>query len=500
MAIRILQPLLGVDKSNPFFEILFDPKLPDDLLVHFGMKFLEKVPRNSFQEKLLIARLFNAGFNQTILSETFGYDRKTMRRWGNLLKSGEPENIKRIGEGQGASKKITNDRLQYIFYLFDNHSEEHGCHINNFIVDKYSELYRETVSYETIRLKLSERKKKLAEKEAEACYVGNARETIWNSRSEYPLILYSEELKIRNKFLYLTGDIMREKSFNSVGNGENTCKNDIASGREFEKNSKYSPHRPVLCSKNFPMVDAVFSKVFSCHHIGILLSRIFLDFISDGLDDISNIVRQWIAMILTGRQNIEQGQSLNYRALELFIGEQKASANKQRDKLKDIAEPENINLLFRQNIRMIGAEHDETFFLDPHGVPYTGQLPTLKCWLGCSHSIGKGYYLDLIHTLKGEPVFSVIDDNYYDLRQRFLADIKKFREILGGDKHRLLTIVVDRAIYDVEFMKLARTENIHIVTWEKNYKKGLWDANSEYPVKTFFMMKYRNKKEDTYTY
>ena len=110
---------------------------------------------------------------------------------------------------------------------------------------------------------------------------------------------------------------------------------------------------------------------------------------------------------------------------------------------------------------MIKAQNDDTFLLDPHGVPYTGQLPILKCWLGGSHSIGKGYYLDLIHTLEGEPVFSIINDNYYDLRQRFFSIVKEFRNILGGDVERLLTIVVDRAIYDVGFMKQAITEKIH---------------------------------------
>ena len=47
-----LQPLLGIDKSNPFFEVLFNPDTPDELLVHFGMRLLETVPRNSFQSKL----------------------------------------------------------------------------------------------------------------------------------------------------------------------------------------------------------------------------------------------------------------------------------------------------------------------------------------------------------------------------------------------------------------------------------------------------------------
>ena len=500
MTADTLHPLLGLDRSNPLFEILFKPDIPDELLIHFGMKFLEKVHRNSFHEKLLIARFFNAGFNQNRLSEVFGYDRKTMRRWGNLLKSGKAEDLNKICEGQGAPKKITDDRLLYIFYLFDKHYEEHGCHIDTFIVKGYFEVYHEKISRETIRLKLVERKKQLKEKRIEVNYIREEKNIILTSKCEYPIVLYSEELKTRNKVLGFTGDIMGRKASDFVENGENTCKNDIIPATVFGKNSKYSPHRPVSCGKNFPIVDAVFSKVFSCHHIGILLSRIFLDFVSESLDDISNIVRQWLAMILSGCQNIEQGQGLNYRALELFIGEQKTSANKQRDKLKSIADFENIKLLFKQNIRMIGAEYDETFFLDPHGVPYTGQLPTLKCWLGNSHKVGKGYYLDLIHTLKGEPVFSIIDDNYYDLRQRFLADIRKFREILDGDKNRSLTIVVDRAIYDVEFMKLVRTKNVHIITWEKNYKKGFWEANPKCPVKTFFIMKYRNKKEDTYTY
>jgi|MDTC01.2.fsa_nt_gb hypothetical protein len=500
MTVEILQPLLGLDRLNPLFEILFKPDIPDELLVHFGMKFLEKVRRNSLHEKLLIARFFNAGFNQDKLSEAFEYDRKTMRRWGNLLKSGEPEDINKIGEGQGAPKKITDDRLQYIFYLFDKHYEEQGCHIGTFIVNEYFEVYHEKISHEAIRLKLVERKKEFKEKRIEVSYIPNGKDIICDSKSRYPVILYSEELKERNRFSYLIGNIMSKKAFDLAEDGENTCGNDIISASVFEKKSKYSPQRPISAGKNFPIVDTVSSRVFSCHHIGILLSRIFLDFISENLDDISNIVRQWIAMILSGCQNIEQGQGLNYRALELFIGEQKTSANKQRDRLKEIADFENINLLFKQNIRMIKAEYDDTFLLDPHGVPYTGQLPTLKCWLGSSHSVGKGYYLDLIHTIRGEPVFSIIDDNYYDLRQRFLADIRKFKEILGGDKNRILTMVVDRAIYDVEFMKLARTKDIHIITWEKNYKRGLWNSNFNCSVKTFFIMKYRNKKEDTYTY
>jgi hypothetical protein len=56
----ILQPLLGQDKSNPLFEILFDSAIPNELLVYYRMHFLEKVKRSSFEEALLVARLYNA--------------------------------------------------------------------------------------------------------------------------------------------------------------------------------------------------------------------------------------------------------------------------------------------------------------------------------------------------------------------------------------------------------------------------------------------------------
>jgi hypothetical protein len=185
---------------------------------------------------------------------------------------------------------------------------------------------------------------------------------------------------------------------------------------------------------NFPLVEPLIKEIFSCHHIGLLLAKIFIDLVSFEMNGIRDIVRQWISMILSGCQNIEQGQKLNYRALTLLVGKQKTSANRQRETLKSIADKKNINLLFRQNIKLVKAGFDDTFLMDPHGVAYTGQLKILMCWLGGIHQTGKGYHLDLLHTLDGEPIFSKIDDNYFDLRQRFHSTIKDFREILGGDK------------------------------------------------------------------
>jgi len=186
MNYNTLQPLLGIDKSTPFFEVFFSPAVPDELLVHFGMRLLKTVPRNSFQRKLLIARLFNAGYNLSELSRTFIHVRKTIRNWGGLLKSGK------IEDGQGSVKKITDDRLQYIRYLFDEHHEKMGCHITTCIVNEYSKIYSDKICNETIRKIIVNRKKKLHKNEN---YNFKNKETnnIFTEKSEYPLILYSAE-------------------------------------------------------------------------------------------------------------------------------------------------------------------------------------------------------------------------------------------------------------------------------------------------------------------
>jgi hypothetical protein len=380
--------------------------------------------------------------------------------------------------------------LCYILDLFDCHHEEKGCHITSYIVKKYSDFYNERISGESIR-KIIKDRRAVREKTP----ISEKKEL------EYPLTIYSRELEMRKKLSVLSRLATLPVTFSPNVKLENPCNNSCDLSLEICEKSKHSPISTISATKTFPMIDTIFKQVLSCHHIGILLTRIFMDFISEDLGDISAIIRQWLAMILNGCHNIEQGRALNYRAFELFVGKQKTSPDKQRMALKEAATRNNITRLFSKNIEMVGADNDDTFLLDPHGVPYTGQLSILKCWLGGSHKTGKGYYLDLIHTLKGEPVFSIIDDNYYDLRQRFFAIIKEFRNVLGGDGNRFLTIIVDRAIYDVGFMKTVASEKIHIITWEKNYRKGGWEAAvGDYPTETFSIMKYRNKKEDSYLY
>jgi len=483
-----LQQLLGLDKSNPLFEIYLNPDLPDELLIYFGFQLLETVVAKSFQEKLLLARLINAGYNKEILHRTFGYDVKTMKRWGTLLKSGSPDDILKIANGQGAVRKLTDDKSNFIFYLFENNHVAEGCHILSFIKNEYETVYREQISSESLRVLLKPRRDEMKKTSAVSTAL------------VHPSVLRRGELEIREKTAEPLTDVSTDSEVENSTNWENRCENSAFSSLTVPEKSKYSPASRQPPKRGYPLTCDLIKEVFSCHHIGLLLARVFIDGISSDLGDVRDIVRQWICMILSGCRNIEQGQKLNYRALTLLVGDQIRSANQQRKILKKVADKKNVSLLFRKNIQLVDAGNGDTFLLDPHGVPYTGQLKTLLCWLGARHQTGKGYYLDLIHTPEGAPVFSTTDDNYYDLRQRFHSVIKEFRRILDGDKNRPLTIVVDRAIYDVGFMRESRCEDVHIITWEKNYRKGQWDDASKMPVQCFHIRKYRNSKEDSYIY
>jgi len=477
----ILQPLLGLDKSNPLFEILLNPKTPDLLLVHFGMHLLERVKRDTLEEQFLIARLFNADFSRKKLNETFGYDYKTMKKWGAALLSGDIDHIKKVFSGNNTKRKITPDIEKYIINLYRDIYSEYGCHSNKYIRKKVEEIFDISVGYECIRLIL---------KDESSVIIENS-----NNKDQLFLpVLYSEvcteSVKMNNYFKKLLIQSMPENMIKLDSSG----KNKENSGKEYNKKSNNYP-------TSFPSVKKLPRNNLFLHHAGLLMTRLFIDEVTLHANNTQlNVARQWISMILCGCINIEQGQKLSYKSLEFLLGPQIHSAYRQREALVRVATEENVSELLSENISFINAGFQDSFLYDPHGVPYTGQIKTLKGWIGSSHKTGKVYYQDFIHTVNGFPVFIDLDDNYYDLRDRFIQNINKFRKILDGDKNRPLTITVDRAIYDVEFMRHCRNRGIFITTWEKNYKKGKWDESFESKCVQFSIIRYRNSNEDTVPY
>lgn len=547
MKSSILHPLLGSDKSNPLIEILIDPATPEELLVHFATRHLETVTANSFEEKLLIARLYNADFSRKRLQEVFGFDRKTMQSWGDALKSGKGARIQKIFFGQGPEPKIKPVHENFIRKKYHEFFPEHGCHTNAKIREELKDTFDLDVCYETIRPILVEEKEKMAEsilaearekeeelrwpvvkysdESADADRISSLFNPIVNSHStvrersgkseniqyakklEYPLVEYTAEFESADRVPPRSNQAVNSQSIHNSTHRENpekrenTCENGASLSRESSKKSNYSPSPGQVGLPDFPTVKKIIEQPFFCHHAGLVLCRLSIDKVSKNLRRGRDIVRQWISMILCGCKNIENGQKLDYGALEFLIGKQLWSSFRQRKKLRGVATEESVLGLLRENMVFLLADGLDTFLYDPHGVGYTGMLKTLLGWLGGAHKVGKAYYQDFIHTVDGAPVFLDIDDNYYDMRDRFIINVVKFRKILSGDRDRLLTFVVDRAIYDVEYMKTLREKHhIFIITWEKNYQKGQWREISREQIRTFYIIRQKNKAEDSITY
>ncbi len=102
---------------------------------------------------------------------------------------------------------------------------------------------------------------------------------------------------------------------------------------------------------------------------------------------------------------------------------------------------------------------------------------------------------DFIHTKEGLPVYLNNGDTFDDMRVRFFKDVKRFRKIANIDDNTTITMCIDRGIFSAEvFEQVVDTDNLHIVTWEKGYKKDMW--NSENETKTGYIIKTRNNKQD----
>ncbi len=552
----ILEPLLGTCKLNPFFEILINPNTPDDLLVHFGMKHLETVKSGTFEEKLLIGRLYNAGFNRRELHETFKIDFKTMQSYGDALSSGDIDRINNLIFGQGARPKLLDFHKSYIRKKYRKYITIHGCHTTTKIHEELEYYFDLEISQESVRLIINDEKKRLeAEEEKKANLVkiqeeqieptANIKKVKGNSKSKskskskkrkkprklkgkkkkkFKSIVKNRKrekrainTKIRKRRNEKLKNIEKQKNLKNKAllnehNQENSDGEKVENTWTFSQdsclneteNSNLSPISKVT-QYGFPLAIPNNKPTHLSHHLGILLTRMYIDKISQELpveidDDSKDLLRQWIAMILLNCKNIENGQKLNYNDLFSLIGKQITTADWQRNKLHEIASEELALNMLRENLKFVNGDYLDTFLYDPHSISYTGMLPILLGWLGGSHKTGKAYYQDFIHTVDGEPVFLNLDDNYYDMRTRFPENIKKLRTILSGDQNRVLTIIVDRAIYDLKYMvDLRENHNINIITWEKNYVKGQWDDTRE-DIKKMVIQRTRNYKEDTISY
>jgi hypothetical protein len=239
-----------------------------------------------------------------------------------------------------------------------------------------------------------------------------------------------------------------------------------------------------------------FSQEGFCYYAGLLLFAPYLSRLkAHGLEHI----RQWVVTVLLGLHNVEQAKTLCFSSLDLIIGDSIRNLHVQRQELKALATPQNLDKILSFNASIVGINEHTDFYFDPHGKQYTGALKILKGWCAKVRMADKVLYTDMVHTVDGFPVYLNSIDNYDDLRERYPATVEAFREKTGIDAQKTITMVIDRGIFSRDIFKWALAQpRQHIITWEKGYKNDGWDKDA--PIKNGSLFKARNHKHDLMRY
>ena len=225
------------------------------------------------------------------------------------------------------------------------------------------------------------------------------------------------------------------------------------------------------------------------HHLGLLVFSDALNALQAGGDAAPQagpgtcgaatmMSRQWLSQLLLGAVNIEQSKLLNTGHLGVMLGfRPHKDLGRQRQCLWEIATGEVARELLRANARHVGARGQSDFLLDPHTKHYTGEKNVLKGWCPAIGHAGKAMHSDFIHSTAGHPLYFETTDNYLDLRERIFPLLDRFRTELEFGAATPMTFVIDRGIFSAEiFARFAERPDLHLVTWDKDYRKDGWDA------------------------
>ena len=476
-----LQLILGADKSNPLFSLYSPTDNSEQLEVYFGLALLEKIERgkNSFQFKLLIGRLYNAGYRRRDLSETFNTAPKTIRKWGNALKSNDFTAMEAAFAGHGVKRKLTPAIEFYARSRFRDIYPENRYDYSKLIRNEIVKYFQTELTGEALRVIFKQEKENLNISASVSPHYSRERQSA-DERSDASEPLPETVVSASGNIPVDASASCRENEYSRECICD--CESQLSSGTP--DNRKYIP--------SFAMSSDAARAPF-VHHAGILLILHMILPIIDKLP-LQNISCQWLISVLLGAVNIEQSRKLDFKALRRLAGlDFITSARHQRCALKAGSTALNRQLLFKRNARFADIETSRWFYYDPHGIKYNGMRKILKGWCGSVGKITRVHYQDFIHTQSGEPVFIKYFDNYYDLRERFFFTIPEFRKIFAAGPGQLI-FVIDRGIYGHEALTRIHNSGDVIITWEKGYKHDGW--NPDLPLTHFRLTRYRNSFQD----
>jgi transposase len=175
-----LQQLIGVDKRNPLFTI-FRETTKNEIHIYYGGILYEVIAdkKDNPEYKIMLARLYNSGVKVKSLIECFGYSYPTIKRWGEALKSGDPEKLYYALSGQGGRKKLTPEIISFAIHDFEEIYPTDKYTYSKKIRNNIKKIYKVEISSECLRPIFNELKEayhknnSLSENEKKKIYKSN---------------------------------------------------------------------------------------------------------------------------------------------------------------------------------------------------------------------------------------------------------------------------------------------------------------------------------------
>jgi len=445
------QLILGTDKRNPLFTVYGDED-EGQLHVYYGLELLEVVSddRNDPNFKMLVGRLYNAGLNLGVLQRTFQVDPKTMVRWGQALRSRDPQELLRVLAGRQADRKLTPEIEAFVRARWPDLSRAGTYGIGKRLRQEIASVFNVQICQETLRPLMGQLRGESAAPAAAGVAAPEA---------ESPAKTTAEGLPPSTPSRVDSQPVSPEATEKPCGCGPESP----------EEDSEPAP-LPAL---------AATPQTHWCDHAGVLLFAPTLLGVEQVLDPLEPLLGQWLASLLLGAINIEQTKFLNWEDMSRLLGSVVRFPHPQRQQLKRVATERSFQALARFNAQQIGALRQSDFYFDPHTKHYTGEQNVLEGWCPAIRWADKAMHSDFIHTAAGQPVYFETTDNFADLRQRFFEVVGRLRQTLEYPAQRVLTWVVDRAIFGKDvFEKVLTDPVLHLVTWEKGYQVQSWPPES----------------------
>jgi len=434
------QLILGTDKRNPLFTVYAEEEDDQERLhVYYGLELLEVVSadRNDPSFKMLVGRLHNAGVSLRVLQQTFQSDAKTIQRWGRALRSRDAEELIRVLEGRRASRKLGPEIKAYVRARWPDLMRESPYGIGKRLRQEIQRIFGVKLSQETLRPLLGE----LKQQPSSATPPESSGPTTAEGLPQL---------------------------------GQNASADQPVSAEVWEKTCDGAA-AAIAPEPAASWALAAAPQTLWCDHLGLLLLAPVLVAVAQVVEPLQALFKQWLASLFLGALNIEQTKFLNWPDLSRLLGEVVRFPHPQRQELERVATQANLEALARFNAQQIGAESQNQFYFDPHTKHYTGEQNVLEGWCAAIRWADKAMHSDFIHTVSGEPLYFETTDNFADLRQRFFEVVQRCRQVMKWPEERVLTFVVDRAIFGKEvFEKVLADPALHLITWEKGYWRQEW--------------------------